>query len=173
MVVRLLPTIKLEVQFLDLLQTLKQRQTIEINTKKMLPSSSSTHGAGITVTHQSRRTPAAVHVLASSSSTDNTIDHVTKPTLSISTPANGRHHAVGSYCERSTPKVGPPLKNLKREAKHFPISTLKFVHTHMRTLLYYSAYRLVRHKVAKPTKTMLNIRFLMFTNYRHFLIHSV
>ena len=40
MVVRLFPTIKLEVQFLDLLQALKQRHVVEMNSKKTLPSSS-------------------------------------------------------------------------------------------------------------------------------------
>jgi len=121
MVVRLLPTIKLEVQFLDLLQALKQRHAAEINSKKTLASSSTTNG------HNGNRHSAAhqiaAHVIASSSSFDNGIEHSSNSNSPIPTATNG--HPRVSYSERSqipqrlTPK-GPPLKTLKREAKFFP-----------------------------------------------------
>lgn len=63
MVVRLFPTIKLEVQFLDLLQSLKHRHADELNRKKPLPSSSAhippfDHGSG----HSSNsNSPTSVH----------------------------------------------------------------------------------------------------------------
>jgi hypothetical protein len=121
MVVRLLPTIKLEVQFLDLLQTLKQRHATEINSKKTLASSSTTtnghNGNRHSAAHQ-----IAAHVIASSSSFDNGIEH--------SSNSNSPIPTATSYSERSqipqrlTPK-GPPLKTLKREAKIFPIPGMK------------------------------------------------
>jgi hypothetical protein len=117
MVVRLLPTIKLEVQFLDLLQSLKQRHAAEINSKKTLASSSSTtnghNGNRHSAAHQ-----IAAHVIASSSSFDNGIEHSSNSNSPIPTATNGHHPRV-SYSERSqipqrlTPK-GPPLKTLKR-----------------------------------------------------------
>ena len=122
MVVRLFPTIKLEVQFLDLLQLLKQRHAVEINSKKTYASSSSTtnghHGNRHSAAHQ-----IAAHVIASSSSFDNGIEHSSNSNSPVPTATNG-HHLRGSYSERSqipqrlTPK-GPPLKSLKREPKYF------------------------------------------------------
>jgi hypothetical protein len=91
MVVRLLPTIKLEVQFLDLLQTLKQRHAGEITSKKTLASSSTTNGH-----HGSRNSAAhqiAAHVIASSSSFDNGIEHSSNSNSNSPVPAatNGHH----------------------------------------------------------------------------------
>lgn len=127
MVVRLLPTIKLEVQFLDLLQALKQRHAGESNPKKTLASSSSTNG------HNGNRHSAAhqiaAHVIASSSSFDNGVEHSSNSNSPVPTATNGHHPRV-SYSERSqipqrlTPK-GPPLKTLKREAKFFPTPGMK------------------------------------------------
>jgi len=128
MVVRLLPTIKLEVQFLDLLQSLKQRHAAEINSKKTLATSSSTtnghNGNRHSAAHQ-----IAAHVIASSSSFDNGIEHSSNSNSPIPTATNGHHPRV-SYSERSqipqrlTPK-GPPLKTLKREPKYFPTPAMK------------------------------------------------
>ena len=128
MVVRLLPTIKLEVQFLDLLQTLKQRHAAETNSKKTLASSSNTNG------HNGNRHSAAhqiaAHVIASSSSFENGIEHSSNSNSPVPTATNGHHPRV-SYSERSqipqrllTPK-GPPLKALKREPKYFPTPGMK------------------------------------------------
>jgi hypothetical protein len=130
MVVRLFPTIKLEVQFLDLLQLLKQRHTAEINTKKTLASSSSTtnghNGNRHSAAHQ-----IAAHVIASTSF-DNGIDHSSNSNSPIPSATNGHHLPRVSYSERSqipprllTPK-GPPLKTLKREPKYFPNPALKY-----------------------------------------------
>lgn len=128
MVVRLFPTIKLEVQFLDLLQSLKQRHNAEVNPKKTLASSSST-----TNVHNGNRHSAAhqiaAHVIASTSF-DNGIDHSSNSNSPIPTATNGHHHPRILYSERSqipqrlTPK-GPPLKTLKREPKYFPNPALK------------------------------------------------
>lgn len=125
MVVRLFPTIKLEVQFLDLLQLLKQRHALEINSKKTIASSST----GTTNGHNGNRHSAAhqiaAHVIASSSSFDNGIEQSSNPNSPIPTAMNGHHHSRASFSERSqipprlTPKGGPPLKTLKREPKHF------------------------------------------------------
>lgn len=127
MVVRLLPTIKLEVQFLDLLQTLKQRHAAESNSKKTLASSSTTNG------HNGNRHSAAhqiaAHVIASSSPFENGVEHSSNSNSPIPTATNGHQPRV-SYSERSqipqrlTPK-GPPLKTLKREAKFFPSPGMK------------------------------------------------
>jgi hypothetical protein len=112
MVVRLFPTIKLEVQFLDLLQLLKQRHAVELNTKKTLPSSSSlTNG-------RSTSHPIAAHVIASSS-LDNGNGHSSNS--NSPTAINGQHQTKTIYSERSQiPKGTPlPLKTLKREPKYF------------------------------------------------------
>jgi hypothetical protein len=128
MVVRLFPTIKLEVQFLDLLQSLKQRSTVESNSKKTLASSSSTTN-GHNGTRQSAAHQIAAHVIASSSSFDNGVEHSSNSNSPIPTATNG-HHSRVSLSERSqipqrlTPK-GPPLKTLKREPKYFPSPSLK------------------------------------------------
>ena len=132
MVVRLFPTIKLEVQFLDLLQSLKQRSTTDINPKKTLASSSSTIA---TNGHNGNRTSAAhqiaAHVLASTSSVENGIEHSSNSNSPVPTATNGHHNPRVSYSERSqipqrlTPKAGPPLKTLKREPKFFATPTSK------------------------------------------------
>ncbi|CAF3625673.1 unnamed protein product [Adineta steineri] len=128
MVVRLFPTIKLEVQFLDLLQALKQRNISDNNSKKTLASSSN-----ITNGHNGNRHSAAhqiaAHVIASTSF-DNGIDHSSNSNSPIPSATNGHHHPRVSYSERSqipqrlTPKGGPPLKTLKREPKYFPNASL-------------------------------------------------
>ena len=123
MVVRLLPTIKLEVQFLDLLQTLKQRHTTELNGKSTLPASSSTAIStnGHHHPHDRVAQPTAGPVMASSSSIENGLDHSSNSNSPIATTPNGHHHSR----PRSTPKVGPSLKSVKREAKYLPNALLK------------------------------------------------
>jgi hypothetical protein len=111
MVVRLFPTIKLEVQFLDLLQSLKHRHTAELNSKKSFPSSSS-----LTNGHGSNRQSIS-HVIASSSSFDNP---------NSSTNGNGHHQPKVIYSERSQNPQRPPLKSLKREPKYFPNASAKY-----------------------------------------------
>ena len=144
MVVRLLPTIKLEVQFLDLLQTLRQRHATEQNSKKTLPSSSShTNGHRTSVVHPTATATAtaaaaaaaaaAAHLIASSSSLENGLDHSSNSNSPVPpTATNGHHHPRMSNIERSqipsqrsTPKAGPLLKNLKREPKYLPSPSLK------------------------------------------------
>jgi len=117
MVVRLFPTIKLEVQFLDLLQLLKQRHAIELNTKKPFPSSSSLTN-GRTTAHQ-----IAAHVIASSS-----FDHGNGQSSNSNSPiaTNGHHPSKITYSERSQIPKPPPLKTLKREPKYFPNQSLKY-----------------------------------------------
>ena len=133
MVVRLFPTIKLEVQFLDLLQTLKQRHAAEISSKKTIASSSSTtnghhHGGN----RHSAAHQIAAHVIASSSSFDNGIEHSSNSNSPVPPATNGHHHSRSSFSERSqipqrlTPKGGPPLKTLKREPKFFPTPAMKY-----------------------------------------------
>jgi len=123
MVVRLLPTIKLEVQFLDLLQSLKQRHANEVNPKKTLASSSTTNG--LNGSRHSAAHQIAAHVIASTSF-ENGIEHSSNSNSPIPTATNG-HHSRASFSERSqipqrlTPK-GPPLKTLKRDPKFFPTS---------------------------------------------------
>jgi hypothetical protein len=122
MVVRLFPTIKLEVQFLDLLQILKQRHTIEVNSKKTFPTSSNGHG-------NHRTLPA--HVIASSS-----LDLANGYSSNSNSPTatNGQQNATikPALSERSQMPQriiakGPPMKSLKREAKYFPTATIKSV----------------------------------------------
>ncbi|UJR08573.1 hypothetical protein I4U23_012832 [Adineta vaga] len=110
MVARLFPTIKLEVQFLDLLQSLKQRHTMEANSKKTLPSSSSATN-GRTAAHQ-----IAAHVIASSS-----FDHGNGHSSNSNSPiaTNGHHPTKVTYSERSPMNKIPPLKSFKREGKFF------------------------------------------------------
>ena len=149
MVVRLLPTIKLEVQFLDLLQTLRQRHATEQNSKKTLPSSSShTNGHRTSIVHPTATATAtaaaaaavaaaaaAAHLMASSSSAENGLDRSSNSNSPVPpTPTNGHHHPRMSnversqiHSQRSTPKAGPPLKNLKREPKYFPSPSLKWI----------------------------------------------
>ncbi|CAF2658512.1 unnamed protein product [Rotaria sp. Silwood2] len=115
MVARLFPTIKLEVQFLDLLQALKQRHAADLNSKKIL-SSTLTNGR-TTTTHQ-----LATHVLASSSSFDNGNSHSSNS--NSPTNLNGHHQSKIIYSERSNISKGLPLKTLKREPKYFPNQTL-------------------------------------------------
>jgi hypothetical protein len=108
MVVRLFPTIKLEVQFLDLLQALRQRHAAEINSRKILPSSS-TLTNGRPPTHH---LPA--HVIPSSS-----FEHSSNSN-SPST-MNGHHQSKLIYSERSQIPKAPalPLRALKHEPKYF------------------------------------------------------
>ena len=117
MVVRLFPTIKLEVQFLDLLQSLKQRHTIESSSKKTLPSSSSTTN-GRTAAHQ-----IAAHVIASSS-----FDHGNGHSSNSNSPiaTNGHLPPKVTYSERSQIPKGLPMKTFKRDPKFFPIQALKY-----------------------------------------------
>ena len=110
MVARLFPTIKLEVQFLDLLQLLKQRHTMELNLKKPLPTSS-TITNGRSAAHQ-----IAAHVIASSSF-DNVNGHSSNSNSPVAT--NGHHPPKVIYSERSPMSKVPPLKSFKRDAKFF------------------------------------------------------
>ncbi|CAF4103084.1 unnamed protein product [Rotaria socialis] len=124
MVVRLFPTIKLEIQFLDLLQALKQRHIAEMNSKKTLPSSSTPTTNGHNGNRHSAAHQIAAHVIASSSSFDNGIEQSSNSNSPVPSATNGHHHSRASFSERSqipqrlTPK-GPPLKTLKREPKYF------------------------------------------------------
>jgi hypothetical protein len=105
MVVRLFPTIKLEVQFLDLLQTLKQRHAKELNSKKTLPSSSLINGRS--------------HHIIASTSFDNGNGHTSN---SNSPPViNNQNQTKINYSERSQIPKGSslPLRALKREPKYF------------------------------------------------------
>jgi hypothetical protein len=113
MVVRLFPTIKLEVQFLDLLQLLKKRHIAELNSKKTLASSSSLTNGRPTINH-----PAA-HVIASSS-LDNGNGHLSNSN-SPPTAINGHQQIKTTFSERSQISKGPslPLKTFKREPKYF------------------------------------------------------
>ncbi|CAF4714388.1 unnamed protein product [Rotaria sp. Silwood1] len=121
MVARLFPTIKLEVQFLDLLQALKQKHAADLNSKKTFSSLSSSSAItnGRTTTHQ-----LGTHILASSSSFDNGNSHSSNS--NSPTNLNGHHHHQSKiiYSERSNISKGPPLKTLKREPKYFPNQTL-------------------------------------------------
>lgn len=110
MVVRLLPTIRLEVQFLDLLQTLKQRHTAELNGESTLASSSSSTVISTNGHHHHDRIPSSI--MASSSLIENGIEHSSNSNSPIARP-------------RSTPKVVPALKSVKREAKYLPNPMLK------------------------------------------------
>ncbi len=111
MVVRLFPTIKLEVQFLDLLQSLRQRHTVELNSKKTLPSSSSSTNGRPTALS------LAAHIIPPS--IDNGNAHSSTSNSPITT--NGHHQAKTNYSERSQIPKGLPLslKTLKREPKYF------------------------------------------------------
>lgn len=117
MVVRLFPTIKLEVQFLDLLSTLKQRHAVESNSKKTLATSSSATN-GRTAAHQ-----IAAHVIASSS-----FDHGNGHSSNSNSPiaTNGHHPPKVTYSERSQVPKGPPLKAFKRDPKFFPGQALRY-----------------------------------------------
>lgn len=120
MVARLFPTIKLEVQFLDLLQALKQKNAADSNSRKSIPltTSSSSLTNGRSAAHQ-----MAAHVIASSSF-DNGQNHSSNSTSPQ--VLNGHHPAKMIYSERSNiAKVTPPLKTLKREPKYFPNQGLK------------------------------------------------
>ncbi|CAF0997001.1 unnamed protein product [Adineta ricciae] len=110
MVARLFPTIRLEVQFLDLLQLLKQRHTMELNLKKPFPTSS-TITNGRSAAHQ-----IAAHVIASSSF-DNVNGHSSNSNSPVAT--NGHHPPKVIYSERSPMSKVPPLKSFKRDAKFF------------------------------------------------------
>jgi len=113
MVVRLFPTIKLEVQFLDLLQLLKQRHIAELNSKKTLASSSSLTNGRPTIHH------SAAHVIASSS-LDNGNGHLSNSN-SPPTAINSHQQTKTTFSERSQISKGPPLplKTFKREPKYF------------------------------------------------------
>lgn len=113
MVVRLFPTIKLEVQFLDLLQTLKQRHAMELNSKKTYPPL--TNGR----THLPvQAVPPSNHVIASSSY-ENGNGHSSNS--NSPTNINGHHSSKLIFSERAQIQKGSqlPLKALKREPKYF------------------------------------------------------
>ncbi|CAF4623121.1 unnamed protein product [Rotaria socialis] len=118
MVARLFPTIKLEVQFLDLLQALKQKNTGDFNSKKTISSSPALTNGRSTAAQQ-----IAAHVRASSSF-DNGHSHSSNSNSPQTT--NGQHHNPSKviYSERSNISKGPPLKTLKREPKYFPNQSL-------------------------------------------------
>ena len=123
MVVRLFPTIKLEVQFLDLLQMLKQRHTAELNSKKTYPTSSNGHGNHriSSAAHQ-----MAAHVIASSS-VDIANDYSSNsnsPTATNGLVPKATLSERSQIPPRLVPK-GPPLKSLKRDSKYFPSPALK------------------------------------------------
>lgn len=123
MVVRLFPTIKLEVQFLDLLQLLKQRHTSELNSKKTLPTSSNGHGnhrAPASAAHQ-----MAAHVIASSSAdlANGYSSNSNSPTATNGQVPKATLSERSQIPPRLVPK-GPPLKSLKREPKSFPSPAL-------------------------------------------------
>ena len=109
--------------------TWNNEMRLKSNSKKTLASSSSTtnghNGNRHSAAHQ-----IAAHVIASSSSFDNGIEHSSNSNSPIPTATNGHHLPRVSYSERSqipprlTPK-GPPLKTLKREPKYFPNPSLK------------------------------------------------
>ena len=116
MVVRLFPTIKLEVQFLDLLQSLRQRHTAELNSKKTFSSSSPlTNGRPAT-----NQMPA--HILASSS-----FDHGNGHSSNSNSPKdmNGLHLPKPVYSDRSQISKGQTLKAFKREPKYL-LAQLKY-----------------------------------------------
>jgi hypothetical protein len=117
MVVRLFPTIKLEVQFLDLLQLLKQRHAVELNAKKTF-SSSSPLTNGRPITH-----PIPAHGIASSS-----FDHGNDHSSNSNSPTaiNGHHQPKVIYSERSQISKGHALKAFKREPKYFLSQALKY-----------------------------------------------
>ncbi|CAF4566559.1 unnamed protein product, partial [Rotaria magnacalcarata] len=112
------PTIKLEVQFLDLLQALKQKNTGDFNSKKAISSSPALTNGRPTAAQQ-----IAAHVRASSSF-DNGHSHSSNSNSPQTT--NGHHHNPSKviYSERSNISKGPPLKTLKREPKYFPNQSL-------------------------------------------------
>ncbi|CAF1040547.1 unnamed protein product [Rotaria sordida] len=125
MVARLFPTIKLEVQFLDLLQTLKQRHVADLNSKKTF-SSSSILTNGRTTAHQ-----IATQVIASSLSSSSSFDKGNNHLSNSNSPntLNGHHHHHQHqlkiiYSEHSNISKGSPVKILKREPKYFPNQTL-------------------------------------------------
>jgi hypothetical protein len=108
MVVRLFPTIKLEVQFLDLLQALRQRHTAEIHSRKTLPSSSSLNNGRSLTNH------LPGHVIPSSS-----FDHSTNSNPPSN--MNGHHPSKVIYSERSQIAKGQALalRAFKHEPKYF------------------------------------------------------
>ena len=113
MVARLFPTIKLEVQFLDLLQSLKQQQhLLDLNSNR---SSSFTNG--LLKKHQ-----ISGHIVKSSSFDNrNSYSSNLNPSLTM----NGHYSSKLIYSERALIPKGPPLKALKRESKYFSNQTLK------------------------------------------------
>jgi hypothetical protein len=118
MVVRLFPTIKLEVQFLDLLQSLRQRHTAELNSKKTFTSSSPLTN-GRPTTNQ-----MPVPVLASSS-----FDHGNGHSSNSNSPKdmNGHHQPPKPvYSDRSQISKGQTLKAFKREPKYLLAQALKY-----------------------------------------------
>ena len=126
MVVRLFPTIKLEVQFLDLLQLLKQRHTVELSSKKTFPSSSNGHG--------NHRSSAVAHKLAAHVTASSSFDNGNGYSSNSNSPTalvNGHHQPKATFSERSqipqrlAPKGGLPMKTLKREPKYFPAAAVK------------------------------------------------
>ena len=126
MVVRLFPTIKLEVQFLDLLQLLKQRHTVELSAKKTFPSSSNGHG--------NHRSSAVAHKLAAHVTASSSFDNGNGYSSNSNSPTavvNGHAQPKATFSERSqipqrlAPKGGLPMKTLKREPKYFPAAAVK------------------------------------------------
>ena len=101
MVVRLFPTIKLEVQFLDLLGTLKQRHQLELSAKKNTQPSSSN---GRTV------------ALPSSS-----FDRTNGYSSNSNSPPTASNAGQSKLLPKGAPLLPPPLKAMKRDPKCFPL----------------------------------------------------
>lgn len=90
MVARLFPTMKLEVQFLELLQILKQRHSVEVNCRKSSPTSSFSNSR-----------PRTSPFDQSSNSSSPVSIHAHPPT------------------KFTYPETSSATKTLKREPKHF------------------------------------------------------
>ncbi|CAF1088692.1 unnamed protein product, partial [Didymodactylos carnosus] len=102
MVVRLFPTIKLEIQFIDLLNQLKQKHSCETTNGSTLSSCLTTIPA------------------QASSSFDDNPSNSSPPSNHIHHPAHfhHHHHHKVSQIPRYTPKLHPP-KMIKRESKFY------------------------------------------------------
>lgn len=100
MVARLFPTMKLEVQFLELLQILKQRHTLELNCRKSSPTSSFTNSHS-SIPSRPRISPF-----------DHGNDHSSNSNSPISIHAHPPTKLT--YAENFS-----ATKTLKREPKHF------------------------------------------------------
>ncbi|CAF0787632.1 unnamed protein product [Didymodactylos carnosus] len=105
MVVRLFPTIRLEIQFIDLLNQLKQKHSCETNGSTL--SSCST---------------TSVPAQASSSFDDN-LSNSSSPSNHNNHSIHYNHHKI-SQISRQTPKPHPP-KMVKREPKYYSPASLQ------------------------------------------------